>query len=64
MEVAPVLIALPILWSLRRRFVLTDLALGLIGLHGLILMLGGAYSYARVPVGFGTGLAASGAQSL
>ncbi len=52
MEVAPVLIALPILWSLRRRFVLTDLALGLIGLHGLILMLGGAYSYARVPVGF------------
>ncbi len=44
MEVAPVLIALPILWSLRRRFVLTDLALGLIGLHGLILMLGGAYS--------------------
>lgn len=52
MEVAPVLIALPVLWGLRRRIRLTDLALGLIGVHGLILMLGGAYSYARVPAGY------------
>lgn len=52
MEVAPVLVALPLLWGLRRRFPLTGLALVLIGLHGLILMLGGAYSYARVPAGF------------
>ncbi|QXT37419.1 DUF2238 domain-containing protein [Sphingomonas sanguinis] len=51
MEVAPVLIALPLLWGLRRRFPLTGLALVLIGAHGLILMLGGAYSYARVPAG-------------
>lgn len=51
MEVAPVLVALPLLWGLRHRFPLTGLALGLIGIHGLILMLGGAYSYARVPVG-------------
>ena len=52
MEVAPVLIALPILIALRRRFPFTDLALLLIGLHGLVLMLGGAYTYARVPIGF------------
>ncbi len=52
MEVAPVLIGLPILWATVRRMPLTDLALLLIGLHGLVLMLGGAYSYARVPAGF------------
>ena len=52
MEVAPVLIALPILWLTAPRFRLTRLALFLIGLHGLVLMLGGAYSYARVPIGF------------
>ncbi|WP_320451538.1 DUF2238 domain-containing protein [Sphingomonas sp. CFBP8993] len=51
MEVAPVLVALPLLWGLRHRFPLTGLALALIGIHGLILMLGGAYSYARVPAG-------------
>lgn len=52
MEVAPVLIALPVLWATSERFALTHLALLLIGLHGLVLMLGGAYSYARVPLGF------------
>ncbi len=31
---------------------LTDLALLLIAVHGLVLMLGGAYTYARVPIGF------------
>jgi putative membrane protein len=52
MEVAPALVALPILWLSARRFELTNLALFLIGLHGLVLMLGGAYTYARVPIGF------------
>jgi len=52
MEVAPVLIAFPLLVTIRRRFAFTDLALVLIGLHGLVLMLGGAYTYARVPIGF------------
>ena len=52
MEIAPVLIAFPILVALRRRFVFTDLALLMIALHGLVLMLGGAYTYARVPIGF------------
>ncbi len=52
MEVAPVLIAFPLLVTTRRRFAFTDLALVLIGLHGLVLMLGGAHTYARVPIGF------------
>ena len=52
MEVAPVLIALPILWATARRFPLTSLSLVLIALHGLVLILGGAYTYARVPIGF------------
>ena len=52
LEVFPVLIAAPVLVATRRRFPLTPLALSLIVLHGAILMYGGAYSYARVPLGF------------
>ena len=52
MEVAPALVALPVLWAGGRRFGLTRLALLLIAVHGLVLMLGGAHSYARVPIGF------------
>ncbi|GAB2180729.1 DUF2238 domain-containing protein [Denitratisoma sp. agr-D3] len=52
MEVMPVMIALPLLALTRRRFPLTPLLYGLIAVHCLILMLGGAYSYARVPLGF------------
>ncbi len=52
MEVAPVLIALPVMLATGRNFPLTGLAYLLIGIHGLILILGGAYTYARVPVGF------------
>lgn len=52
MEVLPAIIAWPILYYLPPRFRFTDFALALITLHGLILMLGGAYTYARVPLGF------------
>lgn len=52
MEVAPVLIAFPLLWASRKRLPLSGLAVALIGFHGLVLMLGGAYTYARVPIGF------------
>jgi putative membrane protein len=51
MEIAPVLIVFPVLIMLRRHG-FTNLALLLIALHGLVLMLGGAYTYARVPIGF------------
>jgi putative membrane protein len=52
LEVVPVLIALPLLAATRRRYPLTDLLYLLITLHALVLILGGAYSYARVPLGF------------
>jgi putative membrane protein len=52
MEVAPVLIALPILVLTRDRFPLTPLLYGLIFVHATILIVGGAYTYARVPIGF------------
>lgn len=52
MEVAPVLLIYPLLIASRRRVRLSALALVLIAFHGLVLMLGGAYTYARVPVGF------------
>jgi putative membrane protein len=52
MEVAPVLIALPVMLAMVRAFPLTGLTYALICVHGLILILGGAYTYARVPAGF------------
>ena len=51
-EVMPVLIAVPILVASARRFPLTPLTYGLIAFFSLILILGGAYTYARVPIGF------------
>ncbi len=52
MEVAPLLIGAPVLVATRVRFPLTRLLLVLLGLHGLILVLGGYYTYAQVPLGF------------
>jgi putative membrane protein len=61
MEAAPALIAFPLLVLTRRRFPLTDLLYVLILLHAVVLMVGAAYTYARVPLGFavqdGLGLA-------
>jgi putative membrane protein len=52
MEVAPILIALPVLWLTYRRFPLTTLLYVCIFVQATILMLGGAYTYARVPLGY------------
>ncbi len=52
MEVMPVLIAVPVLALTYRRFPLTGLLYFLIFLHALILIGGGTYTYARVPIGF------------
>ena len=51
MEVAPVLIGAPILVATYRRFPLTQLLYIVIAVHALVLILGGAYTYARVPLG-------------
>lgn len=52
LEVAPVLIAFPILILTYRRFPLTSLLYVLIAVHALVLIVGGTYTYARVPLGF------------
>jgi putative membrane protein len=52
MEVAPVLIALPLIFVTRKSYSLTTLIMVLITAHALVLIAGGTYSYARVPLGF------------
>jgi putative membrane protein len=52
LEVFPIFIAVPVLLATARRFPLTPLAYRLIFVHALILMLGGHYTYAQVPLGF------------
>ena len=52
MEVAPVFIAAPILFATRKRFPLTTLVACLVAVHAAILIVGGRYTYAEVPVGF------------
>ena len=50
LEVAPALIGLAGLLATRRTFPLTRIAYSLILLHCLILMVGGHYTYAEVPI--------------
>jgi putative membrane protein len=52
LEVAPAIVAAVILVATYRRFPLTPLAYRLIFLHACILMVGGHYTYAEVPLGF------------
>jgi putative membrane protein len=52
LEVLPVLLAMPVLAFTRKRFPLSMLLYVLIAVHMLVLILGGAYTYARVPLGF------------
>jgi putative membrane protein len=52
LETFPFMIALPILLLTYKRFPLSNLTYTLIAIHAMILMLGGHYSYAKVPLGF------------
>ena len=52
LEIFPILIAAPILLATARRFPLTTLTYTLLAIHAGILIVGGHYSYARVPLGF------------
>jgi putative membrane protein len=52
MEVAPIFIALPVMIATYRRFPLSTLLYVLIFIHALVLIAGGHYTYARVPLGF------------
>ena len=50
LEVAPVLLALPLLALSWHRFPFTTLVYGLMALHAVILMVGGHYTYAEMPL--------------
>lgn len=52
LETIPVMVVLPLLLWTARSFPLTTLAYTLIALHAMVLMVGGHYSYAKVPLGF------------
>jgi putative membrane protein len=52
LEVAPVVIAIAVLAMTYPRFALTPLVYRLLFLHALVLIVGGYYTYARVPPGF------------
>src|SRR3989442_2169865 len=52
LEIFPVLIGFPVLVVTARRFPLTRLTYTLLAVHAIILIVGGHYTYARVPLGF------------
>ena len=52
LEIFPILIAAPILVLTARRFPLTTLTYTLLAVHAIILIVGGHYTYARVPFGY------------
>jgi len=51
LEVVPIFIGLPIAFAVQRRFPLSTLLLVLLWMHSVILIVGGHYTYARVPLG-------------
>jgi len=51
LEVFPAVLGAVILWFTRERFPLTSLVYTLILIHCVILMVGGHYTYAEVPLG-------------
>lgn len=52
LETFPVMVGLPLLMWTRKMFPLTTLLYALLCFHACILMLGGHYTYAEVPLGF------------
>lgn len=51
LEVLPAVLAMLLLIATYRRFRLTDMLYILIAVHAVVLMVGGHYTYARVPLG-------------
>jgi putative membrane protein len=52
LEVFPVILGVPVLIYLYPRFRFTPLVYTLLTVHAIILMVGGKYTYAEVPLGF------------
>ena len=51
LEVSPAVLGALVLWVTRERFPLTSLVYALILFHCIVLMVGGHYTYAEVPLG-------------
>lgn len=51
LEVAPALLAIPLLWITFTRFPFTPLTYRWVCVHCIILIVGGHYTYANVPIG-------------
>ncbi|HEX2853564.1 MAG TPA: DUF2238 domain-containing protein [Opitutaceae bacterium] len=51
LESAPVVAGVPLIFAFRKRFPLSTLLLVLLWLHCVVLVVGGHYTYARVPLG-------------
>jgi len=51
LESIPVLVGVPVILAFRHRFPLSTLLLVLLWLHCVLLVVGGHYTYARVPLG-------------
>lgn len=52
LEVAPILLVVPVLVAVYKNFVFTPLVYRLVFFHALVLMIGGHYTYAETPIGF------------
>ncbi|HEX2728073.1 MAG TPA: DUF2238 domain-containing protein [Beijerinckiaceae bacterium] len=52
MENAPVFVLLPLAVLLQPKLKLSNFTLTVMAIHALVLMIGGHYTYAKVPVGF------------
>jgi putative membrane protein len=51
LEVLPIFLGLPVALALQRRFPLSTLVIVLLWWHAVLLIFGGHYTYARVPLG-------------
>ncbi|CAN5579406.1 DUF2238 domain-containing protein [soil metagenome] len=51
MENLPVFLVIPVLLRFHPKLKLTTLTLAVLALHALVLMVGGYYTYAKVPIG-------------
>ena len=52
METIWVMAGIPLLWATYRRFPLTILLYRLLSFHAVVLIVGGIYTYSKVPAGF------------
>ncbi len=52
LEIMPIIIALPVIWLTAQKFPLTPITYRWIFIHMIVLIVGGYYTYAKVPLGF------------